>query len=588
MPYYRSPLAAPRLRLRPPWRCLATRSRRTSPCPSSSAGCFTTWLGTRPRRKSSRTSRPPALQTSPCVRRASINLQENGVALKWGEGNANREAPTAVQDLRDYYIVNNVNWDYLPLPTWFLMLTAHLAFSGVASEIKPELRSRLALGKAKKVCMGYNNPCGFGCKEAKEGCKYKDEGGHVCVLCNKQNHGLYFKKENDTHTCPKMRKWQAEVRDLEQRFGLRDLTKDDPEGRFSADMQKLIRLSVQRAPAPAPKTKTCTLKKSAAANSWDALGQSSSSESESESETEASEDADADGATEDKADNGSAAAASSDGPPPLFKEPPGTPPGFKEPPGPPPLVKEPPGTPPFVKMLKMLKMPPPGPPPLFKEPPGPPLSVKEPPPGPTPSESSVEAPPGPSSGAVLRLAEVLPAAAGADDDGASPGRPPARWRWLCDLEPLLECLPGRCRAELALLGVGPAIQGAASQDRLAVGLRTLVLDDGLPPRAQVGRTWLPLSQDSVTQADLSALLQKTELVRADYGAIKGTLHRVAATRAPNGEVNGVTVQVGRALVGAAELVRDVLLAGPSVIIVGPPGAGKTTLLRDAARLRKGR
>ena len=187
----------------------------------------------------------------------------------------------AVQDLRDYYIANKVNWDYKPLPEWFLMLTMQYGSSITDSTLSPESRSKCALGKAKKVCMGYNSPSGFGCREATEGCKYEVEGGHVCVLCKERSHGLYHINnkgpDKGKHKCQKMRIWQKELGDLEIEFGLRHLMTDDSE-----DMEMLIRRSVQRAPAPAPKKSPP--KKRAAANSFCALGQSSSSESEAEPE----------------------------------------------------------------------------------------------------------------------------------------------------------------------------------------------------------------------------------------------------------------------------------------------------------------
>ena len=42
-------------------------------------------------------SHSPALQTSPCVRRAIVNERKNGVATKRAKGNANREAPSALE-----------------------------------------------------------------------------------------------------------------------------------------------------------------------------------------------------------------------------------------------------------------------------------------------------------------------------------------------------------------------------------------------------------------------------------------------------------------------------------------------------------
>jgi len=155
-------------------------------------------------------------------------------------------------------------------------------------------------------------------------------------------------------------------------------------------------------------------------------------------------------------------------------------------------------------------------------------------------------------------------------------RPSSCGAWSRDLPPLLQCLPVFCRKRFASLAV--THQGNPW---------TLTFDDGLCPRAMIGESWTPLSENTVTASDLEEMLQKMDVAAgASCGCIKGTLHRVAVLRAPNNEVNGITVKAGRALIGVAEAVgdvRDFLLGSLSVIILGLRGEGKTLLMRDAAR-----
>src|SRR5206468_8749465 len=62
------------------------------------------------------------------------------------------------------------------------------------------------------------------------------------------------------------------------------------------------------------------------------------------------------------------------------------------------------------------------------------------------------------------------------------------------------------------------------------------------------------------------------------------LHRISALRNRAGKVVGLTLRVGRAVYGTVDIIRDVVEAGKSVLLVGRPGVGKTTLLREAARV----
>jgi len=66
--------------------------------------------------------------------------------------------------------------------------------------------------------------------------------------------------------------------------------------------------------------------------------------------------------------------------------------------------------------------------------------------------------------------------------------------------------------------------------------------------------------------------------------IERTLHRVSAIRNRSGRITGLTMRVGRAVTGTGEIIRDIVVSGQSILLLGRPGIGKTTMLRECARL----
>ncbi|MDQ6858514.1 MAG: AAA family ATPase [Chloroflexota bacterium] len=117
------------------------------------------------------------------------------------------------------------------------------------------------------------------------------------------------------------------------------------------------------------------------------------------------------------------------------------------------------------------------------------------------------------------------------------------------------------------------------------GLLEIVMDLGRIPEARFAGREEQLSHREVTAEDLAYVISRIGQFGGDNRAgIERTLHRISALRNRAGKVVGLTLRVGRAMYGTMEIIRDVVEAGKSILLLGRPGVGKTTLLREVARV----
>ena len=176
------------------------------------------------------------------------------------------------------------------------------------------------------------------------------------------------------------------------------------------------------------------------------------------------------------------------------------------------------------------------------------------------------------------VADILPA------DTAPP-------RVTDNLAQLLDVLPQRLRA---------CLEREGDRDDLL----EIVLDLGRPAEARFGgdvvvellpaatanryltESLAPVGPENEVRSED---LEYVETRVSDFGfdnraGIERTLHRISAIRNRRDKVVGLTLRVGRAVVGTVDIIRDIVESGQSILMLGRPGVGKTTKLREMARI----
>ncbi|HKB34424.1 MAG TPA: hypothetical protein VKF16_11220, partial [Candidatus Dormibacteraeota bacterium] len=103
-------------------------------------------------------------------------------------------------------------------------------------------------------------------------------------------------------------------------------------------------------------------------------------------------------------------------------------------------------------------------------------------------------------------------------------------------------------------------------------LLEIVLDLGREPEARVPGREVLLADRPVSASDLDHVANNVGQFGDDNRAgIERTLHRVSAIRNRSGRITGLTMRVGRAVTGTGEIIRDIVISGQSILLLGRPG-----------------
>ncbi|XP_011024363.1 PREDICTED: uncharacterized protein ycf45 [Populus euphratica] len=141
-----------------------------------------------------------------------------------------------------------------------------------------------------------------------------------------------------------------------------------------------------------------------------------------------------------------------------------------------------------------------------------------------------------------------------------------------ELDLFLELLPWRMKSEL-------------SRHREIGELIEVVMDLGRKPIARFPSGDFVICEQPVRHEDLKHAISKVgDFSDDNRSGIDSSLHRISAIRNRKMQIIGLTCRVGRAISGSAEIIRDLVEGGSSILVIGRPGVGKTTLIREIARM----
>jgi hypothetical protein len=80
-----------------------------------------------------------------------------------------------------------------------------------------------------------------------------------------------------------------------------------------------------------------------------------------------------------------------------------------------------------------------------------------------------------------------------------------------------------------------------------------------------------ISEEPVTKEDIEYVTKNLNILPSNRSGIEKYLHRISVIRSIENEIIGITLRVGKPIVGIANIISDILDEKKSILFLGPPG-----------------
>eukprot|EP01080_Neovahlkampfia_damariscottae_P007372 gene7372-11694_t len=137
---------------------------------------------------------------------------------------------------------------------------------------------------------------------------------------------------------------------------------------------------------------------------------------------------------------------------------------------------------------------------------------------------------------------------------------------------------------MALIEILPKSYMKQFENENIEDLIDIEMDFNRIPKAHFyGNKKIRISDELVSQKDIDYVTCNLSILPNNRSGLEKYLHRISVIRGIVNDIVGITLRVGKPIIGISQAISDILDAKKSILFLGSPGSGKTSFIRDIAR-----